>query len=135
MAPTKSVKRSSRKEQADARAAHIWEFCRKALALLLQSLISLFLIIFIPWRSSYQPIQSLLKADNNDKKPLLTNKWRDRKLAELNSVSITVRCLFSFRLYNTSKELNMILTILKGRHRRLYCCPNFLLASSTDFIL
>jgi len=48
----------------------------------------LFNIIFVPWRSSYEPINSLLNA--GDDKDIQTSSWRDRKLAELTFVGITV---------------------------------------------
>jgi len=48
----------------------------------------LFNIIFVPWRSSYEPINSLLNA--GDDKDVQTCSWRDRKLAELTFVGITV---------------------------------------------
>ena len=48
-----------------------------------------FLTIFVPWRSTYEPIHSLLNA-SDDQRDKLTGAWRDRKLAELAFVGVTV---------------------------------------------
>ena len=48
-------------------------------------------IVFAPWPSTYEPIKSLLNAPTEAEKDLLTAAWRDRKLAELSFVGITVR--------------------------------------------
>jgi hypothetical protein len=54
----------------------------------LETVITLFNVIFVPWRSSYEPIKSFL--NDNGSKDVQTNSWRDRKLAELTFVGITV---------------------------------------------
>jgi hypothetical protein len=48
---------------------------------------TVFEVIFVPWRSSYEPIKSFL---NDESKDVQTGSWRDRKLAELTFVGITV---------------------------------------------
>jgi len=55
----------------------------------LETITFLFKVIFVPWRSSYDPIKSLLNAGNGFK-DVQTSNWRDRKLAELTFVGITV---------------------------------------------
>lgn len=47
-----------------------------------------FRVIFVPWRSSYGPIESFLNAESTEEQ---IGSWRDRKLAELTFVGITVR--------------------------------------------
>jgi hypothetical protein len=48
-----------------------------------------FFTVFVPWRSTYEPIYSLLNA-LDDERDTLTGAWRDRKLAELAFVGVTV---------------------------------------------
>jgi hypothetical protein len=45
--------------------------------------------ILVPWQSMYGPVQSLLQADNHSKDSL-TDSWKDKKLAELTFVGLTV---------------------------------------------
>jgi hypothetical protein len=49
-----------------------------------------FITIFLPWRTSYEPIHALLNSAE-DQKDELTLTWRTQKLAELSYVGITVR--------------------------------------------
>jgi hypothetical protein len=48
-----------------------------------------FVTIFLPWRTSYEPIHALLNSAE-DQKDELTLTWRTQKLAELSYVGITV---------------------------------------------
>ncbi len=49
---------------------------------------NIFRVIFVPWRSSYEPIKSFLNDESTEEQ---IGSWRDRKLAELTFVGITVR--------------------------------------------
>jgi hypothetical protein len=49
-----------------------------------------FVTVFLPWRTSYEPIHALLNSAE-DQKDALTLTWRTQKLAELSYVGITVR--------------------------------------------
>jgi hypothetical protein len=44
-------------------------------------------VIFIPWQSSYEPVKSFLNDGSNKEQ---IGSWRDRKLAELTFVGVTV---------------------------------------------
>jgi hypothetical protein len=48
---------------------------------------AVFKVVFVPWRSSYEPIRSFLNDESEDGQ---IGSWRDRKLAELTFVGITV---------------------------------------------
>jgi len=74
---------------------HCWPMASQVLNLVtaicrstLETVTTLFNVIFVPWRSSYEPIKSFL--NDNGSKNVQTNSWRDRKLAELIFVGITV---------------------------------------------
>lgn len=62
---------------------------------LLEACLLVFSVIFVPWRSSFEPIKSLLNG-STDEKDDLTSSWRDRKLAELTFVGLTVSMGFYF---------------------------------------
>jgi len=47
-------------------------------------------VLLAPWPSMHDPIKSLLNAEEHEA-DILTTKWRDSKLAELNYIGITVR--------------------------------------------
>lgn len=55
-------------------------------------------LIFTPWRATYEPMKSLLNASTEAQRDSLTLAWRDRKLAELSFVGITVSLNFLFFL-------------------------------------
>jgi len=61
------------------------------LSILFGSLSRCIRTVFAPWLSMYRPIESLLSAPSDVEKDLLTATWRDRKLAELTFVGVTVR--------------------------------------------
>jgi hypothetical protein len=48
---------------------------------------TVFKVIFVPWQSSYEPIKSFLNDGSNKEQ---IGSWRDRKLAELTFVGVTV---------------------------------------------
>jgi hypothetical protein len=62
----------------------------KTLSFLEAFLRTTFVTIFLPWRTSYEPIHALLNSAE-DQKDELTLTWRTQKLAELSYVGITVR--------------------------------------------
>ena len=47
-------------------------------------------IIFAPWPSTYEPVKALLNASSEYEQDRFTAEWRDRKLAELTFVGLTV---------------------------------------------
>ena len=47
-------------------------------------------VLLAPWPLMHDPIKSLLNAEEAEA-DILTAKWRDSKLAELNYIGITVR--------------------------------------------
>jgi hypothetical protein len=69
----------------------------------LETIVTLFKVIFVPWRSSYEPIKSFL--NDNESKDDQTNSWRDRKLAELSFVGITVS--FIEQLFLASENVDI----------------------------
>ncbi len=70
-------------------AGRVLSFAITTGSVVLETVTSLFHVIFVPWRSSYEPIKSFLNVEN-DLKDVQTSSWRDRKLAELTFVGITV---------------------------------------------
>jgi hypothetical protein len=48
-----------------------------------------FFVVFLPWRTSYEPVHALLNCAE-DQRDELTLTWRTQKLNELSSVGITV---------------------------------------------
>jgi hypothetical protein len=58
-------------------------------SVLLRTCLYAFSVTFVPWRSTFEPIQSLINA-TADEQDDLTKAWRDRKLAELTFVGVAV---------------------------------------------
>ena len=55
-------------------------------------------VVLAPWHSMHDPIKSLLNAEEEEA-DMLTARWKDSKLAELNYIGITVRSLSSSSHY------------------------------------
>ena len=47
------------------------------------------LVLFVPWKSNFKPLNALLNSADN-KKDSLTKTWREQKLSELTFVGIAV---------------------------------------------
>jgi len=56
---------------------------------LLGLVITAFLVLFVPWKSSFQPLHALLNSAE-ERRDELTRTWKDQKLSELTFVGITV---------------------------------------------
>jgi len=71
-----------------------------------------FLVLFIPWKSNFKPLNALLNSAD-DKKDPLAKSWREQKLGELTFVGVSV-------------DISPFLTVSLAnkpvvRHRCQYC--------------
>lgn len=68
------------------------------------------------WKVSEAPIKQMLNAPEGHEQDLVTSKWRDNTITQLNTLSITVITSLAILLIHTETEF------LERFVRRSYCC-------------